>query len=289
MRYGAQSAVAPLRKALLRRPDWAVNDDRWRGKWGYEREPDLEAARREHDAFAQLLKNLGTEVHYLEGDGPDLCDSVYTYDRAIITGKGAIVLRSGKPVRQGETRLMADGLRDLGIPILHTMKPPMTADGGDFLWLREDLVMVGRSYRTNATHHDDFMDLLGSMGIEVKPAPVPYWTGAGDVMHLTSFISLVAEDLAVAYRKIMAVETVEFLETLGVKFIDVSDEEFDMGLGANVLAAAPRKCIMLRDYPEVRKDLEAAGAEVHVFGGEELSHCMKGGATCMTLPLLREE
>lgn len=107
-------------------------------------------------------------------------------------------------------------------------------------------------------------------------------------MHLTSFISLVDEDLAVAHRKIMAVETVEFLKEHGVEFVEVSDEEFDMGLGVNVLAVAPRKCIMLKDYPGVKRDLGAAGAEVHVFSGDELSHCMKGGATCMTLPLLRE-
>lgn len=288
MRYGAQSAVAPLRKALLRQPDWTVEDEPWEEKWGYDGEPDLEVARREHGAFASLLTDLGVQVHYLQGDGPGLCDSVYAYDRAVITGRGAVVLRSAKPARFGETRLMARGLQDLGIPVLYEMRHPVTADGGDFLWLREDLVMVGRSYRTNAVCHPDFIELFSSLGVQVTPAPVPHWSGVGDVMHLTSFISLVDHDLAVAYRKIMAVETVEFLEEQGIKFIDVSDEEFDMGLGANVLAVAPRKCVMLEDYPGVRTDLEAAGAEVHVFDGRELSHCMKGGATCMTLPILRE-
>lgn len=288
MRYGAQSAVAPLRKALLRRPDWNLEDEPWEEKWGYDGRPDLEAARREHDAFASLLGDLGVQVYYLEGDGPELCDSVYIYDRAVITSRGGVVLRSGKPARFGESRLMAEGLRDLGIPILYEMRNPMTADGGDFLWLREDLVLVGRSYRTNAVCHPEFIDLFSSLGVQVRPAPIPHWTGAGDVMHLTSFISLVDHDLAVAYRKIMAVETVEFLVEQGVEFIDVSDEEFDTGLGANVLAVAPRKCVMLQDYPGVRADLEAAGAEVHVFDGRELSHRMKGGATCMTLPILRE-
>ena len=287
MHYGAQSSVAPLKKAILRRPHWTAEDDCWREKWGYEREPNLKAAQQEHDAFAQVLRDLGTEIHYIEGEGPDLCDSVFAYDRAVITNKGAVVLRSGKPSRYPETELMAEGLRALGIPILLEMKLPMTADGGDFLWLRDDLVMIGQSYRTNATDHAEFIDLFASVGIEVKPAPIPYWTGPGDVMHLTSFISLVDEDLAVAHRKIMAVETVEFLKEHGVEFVDVSEEEFDMGLGANVLAVGPRKCVMLKDYPGVRRDLEAAGAEVHVFSGEELSHCMKGGATCMTLPLLR--
>ncbi len=288
MRFGAQSAVGPLKRALLRRPQWKVSDEKWRDKWGYDREPDMRAAQSEHDDFAALLRQLGVEVHYLTGDAPGQCDSVYVYDRAVITERGAVILRSGKPARREESELVARGLEELGIPILHYMREPVTADGGDFLWLDRDLVLVGRSYRTDAAYHPEFVEMFASMGVHIEPTPVPHWTGAGDVMHLTSFISLIDRDLAAAYRPIMAVETVEFLTAQGVEFVDVSEEEFDMGLGANVLAVAPRKCVMLRDYPQVRRDLEAAGAKVHVFSADELSHCMKGGATCMTLPLLRE-
>ncbi len=287
--YGAQSAVAPLKRCLLRRPDWNTKlEEDWHGKWGFSRKPDLQEAQKEHEQFANILRDLGVEVCYLEGDSEAAFDAIFAHDRALLTDEGAVILRSGKPSRQAESSLMVEGLRGLDIPIIYRMQSPMTADGGDFLWVRRNLVLAGYSYRTNAARQAEFVKFMGDMGVEVKSAPVPHWTGTGDVMHLTSFISLVDHDLAVAHRKIMAVETAEFLQEQGVEFVDVPDEEFDMGLGANVLAVAPRKCVMLKDYPGVRKDLEAAGAEVTVFSGEELSHCMKGGATCLTLALLRE-
>ncbi len=57
--YRAQSAVAPLKKALLRRPYWTVDNDCWTEKWGYDREPDLEAT--------------GAEVHVFSGDELSHC------------------------------------------------------------------------------------------------------------------------------------------------------------------------------------------------------------------------
>ncbi|MFO8061120.1 MAG: arginine deiminase family protein [Bacillota bacterium] len=289
MQYGGQSSIAPLRRALLVRPGWEPGPgERWWDSWGYEWEPDLEAARREHNQLAQVLTDWGVDIVYLEGDTSGLCDAVFAYDQALITDEGAIILRSGKASREGESQLMEQNLGRLGIRILHRMEPPTTADGGDFLWLRDDLLLVGRSYRTNAGRDPEFLQLMNSLGVKIVSCPVPHWTGPAEVMHLASFISLVDEDLAVVHRRIMAVETAELLQEHGIQFIDVSDEEFDSGLGANVLAVAPRRCLMLADYPRVRRELEEAGAEVRTFRAPQLSHCMKGGATCMTLPLLRD-
>jgi len=287
--HGAQSSVAPLRKCLLRRPSWNRHSDHdWVDTWGYEREPDLKEAQDEHDKFADILRQLGVQVHYVKGQAEGLCDSVFTCDSALITDEGAVILRSGKSVRRGESAVVEEALQRLDIPIIYRMEKPMTADGGDFIWLRRDLLLAGRSYRTNASHGEEFIEFMADLGIEVKCMPVPHWTGKDDVMHLASFISLLDYDLAVAYKKIMSVEMVQFLQGQGIEFVDVSDDEFDMGLGANVLAVGPGKCVMLKDYPRVRRDLEAAGVQVRVYTGEELSHCMKGGATCMTLDVLRE-
>ncbi len=286
--YGGHSAVAPLQRALLRRPQWIPGSQQcWAGTWGYEGEPDLAAAQREHDAFAQILREHGTTVHYLEGKAPDLYDLVFTYDTALITNRGAIILRSGKQARVGEADIVDIALSDLGIPIIHRMRDPVTCDGGDCLWVRDDLLVIGRSYRTNAGESGEFTGILNDMGVEVRSFPVPHWTGPGDVMHLLSLISLIDSDLAVAYRRVMSVEMVKFLENQGIEFVDVSDEEFDGGLGANVLAVAPRQCIMLEGYPGVRRGLESAGARVQEFQGDELCHGMNGGPTCMTLSLLR--
>ena len=58
-------------------------------------------------------------------------------------------------------------------------------------------------------------------------------------------------------------------------------------MGCNVLALGPRKALVLDGNPETRRRLEAAGVDVHVYEGEELSRKGEGGPTCLTLPLVR--
>ena len=66
----------------------------------------------------------------------------------------------------------------------------------------------------------------------------------------------------------------------------VPDEEFD-SMGPNVLALAPRVALALEGNPETRRRMEAAGVEVRVYRGEEISRKGDGGPTCLTRPLER--
>ena len=63
-------------------------------------------------------------------------------------------------------------------------------------------------------------------------------------------------------------------------------DEFET-MGTNVLALAPRVALALDGNPVTRARLEAAGVEVLVYRGEELSLKGDGGPTCLTMPLLR--
>jgi len=58
-------------------------------------------------------------------------------------------------------------------------------------------------------------------------------------------------------------------------------------MACNVLAVAPRRCLMLSGNPLTRGRLEAAGAEVWEYRGEEISRKGAGGPTCLTRPLWR--
>ena len=58
-------------------------------------------------------------------------------------------------------------------------------------------------------------------------------------------------------------------------------------MGTNVLALAPRRCVMLAGNPRTRAALEAAGAEVIEYEGSEISVKGAGGPTCLTRPLVR--
>jgi N-dimethylarginine dimethylaminohydrolase len=115
---------------------------------------------------------------------------------------------------------------------------------------------------------------------------MPHYKGPGDVFHLMSVLSPIDHDLALVYRPLAPVPLLEFLDARGIAFVDVPDEEF-ASMGCNVLATAPRRCIMVEGNPRTRRRLERAGAEVHVIEAAEICRKGEGGPTCLTRPVLR--
>ncbi|MEW6547363.1 MAG: arginine deiminase family protein [Bacillota bacterium] len=287
--WGAQSPVAPLRRALVRPPCWspaqALQEDL--GPWGFTSPPDLAAAGEEHAALVAILRKAGVQVHECREPAPALYDSVFAGDWALVTDAGAVVLRPGKPVRTEEADLAERAFAQAGVPVLHRMRGPGTAEGGDLLWLRPDTLLAGRSYRTSADGVQELRSVLEPLGVRVLPVPVAHWKGPGSVMHLLSVISMIDYDLAVVYPPLMAVEAVEMLRANGVELIEVDDEEF-LTQGCNILALAPRRCVVMAGNPRVRKQLEKRGVEVHEFPGRELGLNMGGGPTCLVQAVLRD-
>ena len=78
----------------------------------------------------------------------------------------------------------------------------------------------------------------------------------------------------------------EWLLAGGIELVEVPDEEFDT-MGANVLAIAPRKCVMVEGNPITRDRLQDAGATVAECDGREISLKGGGGPTCLTRPISR--
>ena len=77
-----------------------------------------------------------------------------------------------------------------------------------------------------------------------------------------------------------------YLLERGIKLIEVPPEEY-VRHGCNILAFAPRKCIMVEGNPRTQEALEKEGVEVHTYPGEEISIKGGGGLTCLTRPLFR--
>ncbi len=115
---------------------------------------------------------------------------------------------------------------------------------------------------------------------------LPHWRGPGECLHLMSFISPVADRLAVVYLPLMSVPFVQELQRRGWSFIEVPDEEFETH-GCNVLALAPMRVLVCDGSPVTRARLEAAGCDVLAYTGDEISHNRAGGPTCLTRPILR--
>lgn len=283
--YGAQSMIAPLRRVLMRRPDAAFGDaDPVR--WHYTARPDLTRAQEEHDALAEMLRRAGAEVIMHAAPQPDRADSIFVFDPALITDRGAIMLRMGKTLRRGEEEAMAARFAELGIPILARLSGEALAEGGDLLWIDEQTLAIGLGFRTNAEGIRQITAALAGQGVTIIPVELPYFTGPEACLHLLSLISIVDERRAVVYPPLMATPFWQELRRRGFELIEVPEAEFAT-MGPNVLAIAPGQCLMLEGNPETKRRLEAAGCEVLTYRGEEISFKAEGGPTCLTRPILR--
>jgi len=282
-RYGAQSMSAPLRDVLVKRPGPAFGRAFDDPAHGFLYPSDLDLARREHDAFTELLASLGPTVHVLdvETDDPDL---VYTFDPLLVTDRGAIPLRPGKPNRAGEPAVLEAWTTAAGIPTHGRIEPPGTIEGGDTLWLRPDLFCIGRTLRTNGAGAEQLAALVGG---DVRIVDVPYWKGPAELIHLMSVISPVADDLAVVHLPLLPVGLWALLGELGIRLVEVPDDEFPT-LGCNVLAVRPGVVILAEGNPRTAAALAATGCEVHTYPAIQIGINGSGGPTCMTRPILRD-
>ena len=279
--YGATSMTSPLRRVLVRPPQ-AEDAARWR-EYGWRAEPDPVAAAAEHEALRAILERAGAEVIAVGGDRGNP-DAIYAYDPILVGAAGAVLLRPGKDGRLNEPGALEASLTEAGVPVAARIEAPATIDGGDTLWLDDRTLLVGRGYRTNAAGVDQVRAAFPD--VDVLTYDLPHWNGRGEVMHLMSLISPLADDLALGYPRLAPVRLLELLAERGIETVEVPDEEFET-MGPNVLALGPRRALALEGNEETRRRMESAGVEVLVYKGDEISRKGDGGPTCLTRPILR--
>jgi len=288
----AQSEVGVLTRLVVKHARDAFRDaaaiaEQWRAL-GFTAPPDFAAAVREYDRFLELLSATGTAVDALPPATGVGLDSIYVRDASVVCDRGVILCHMGKPLRQGEPAAQEAMFRAMGYPILGSIAPPGRLEGGDIVWLDRRTIAAGRGYRTNDAGIAQLRELLGDAVDEFIVVQLPHWRGPADVFHLMSILSPVDRDLAVVYSPLMPVSFREQLLDRGLSLVEVPDEEF-VSMGANVLALAPRRCVMVAGNPVTRSRLERAGADVMIYDGDHISVKGGGGPTCLTRPLLRTD
>jgi N-dimethylarginine dimethylaminohydrolase len=249
--------------------------------------PDFARAVDQYEAFLQLLRGTGCEMTLLPKTEDVGLDSIYVRDAAVVCDRGVVLCNMGKPQRAAEPAAQETTLRALGCAIMGAIQPPGRLEGGDVVWLDERTIAVGRGYRTNDSGIAQLRAFLDDSIDELITVPLPHWRGAGDVFHLMSIISPVDRDVAVIYSPLMPVPFLERLMERRMTLVEVPENEFE-SMAANVLALAPRECVMVAGNPVTRARLEAAGAIVIEYEGSEISLKGGGGPTCLTRPLQRQ-
>jgi N-dimethylarginine dimethylaminohydrolase len=280
--YGALERVA------LRSPDDLFRDPAIARDWralNFTGPPDGDLAVEQYAAFAELIGAAAACVDWLPSDERLTLDALYVRDASIVTPRGLVLCRMGKPARQHEPAAQARALSASGVRVAASIEPPGQLEGGDIVWFDERTVAVGRGYRTNDEGIGQLRAFVGD-DVDVIVVALPHYRGASDVFHLMSIVSPIDRDLAVVYSPLMPVPFREWLCARGIRLVEVPDEEFE-SMGTNVLALAPRQCVMLDGNPVTRARLETAGVDVLTYAGSEISLKGGGGPTCLTRPLVR--
>lgn len=284
------SMYKKLNTVILKHPNDAFRSQEhlcqeWK-KFNYIQEPNFILAQQEYEQFLSLLKQHVAQIEFLPAVETVGLDSLYAHDPVKFTPKGAIILKSGKELRQPEAEVFKQFLQEKEIPILGELMGDARADGGDLVWLDDRTLLIGWGYRTNEAAIQQIKELTNDFVDEFIVVPLPHGRGESECLHLMSIISLVDADLAVVYPKLIPVFLRQLLMKRGIQLIEVPDEEYDR-LGCNVLALEPRVCVMVSGNPYTRRKLLEAGAIVYEYEGNEISYLGTGGPTCLTCPVVR--
>lgn len=224
---------------------------------------DLEAAKRQHRMYLEALRACGCQVLPLTPE-PDLPDSVFVEDTAVVVDEVAVIARPGAPSRRPETVSIAKKLEEF--KPLARIEAPGILDGGDVLRIGSRF-FVGLSSRSNQAGLEQLRLFLEPHGYVVAAAAV---TGC---LHLKSAVTAIGEDAVLVNPAWVDVDQ------FGVStVIEVDPTE---GHGANALMIGPR-LIYPAEFPLTHRRLEEAGFDVIPIPASELAKA-EGAVTCCSL------
>ena len=282
--------VDPLRRVIMKGPITAWKDiNNVKNNWKdlhFSVEPIYDKAITQYNELITLIESFGAEILMLPSDNETNLDSIYTHDPGISTSTGMIICNMGKKERKNEPKALKSFLIHKNILVVGKIEHPGIIEGGDVLWINKRTIAVGEGYRTNRQGIQQLKEILSDQVDHIIPVPLPHWRGPESCLHLMSNISPIDHNLYLIYPKLLPVIFIEYLKNQNIKLINVPDEEYE-SMACNVLALAPKKCIMMSGNPKTQKLLESYNVKVFTYDGSEISLKGAGGPTCLTRPIYR--
>jgi len=306
MEYGAQTEYGRLRSVLMHRPTEELRLITPGNKDAYLFRDVVywKEFQREHDAFTDVLRGEGVEVvllgDLLEDDQRKIAERlpnlVYSRDVVGVNNLGAMILRMTYQPRYPEPLLVEQGMERLGIPVSLRVTPPGMVEGGDFVWLDEETVMMGFGTRSNEVGVGMVKEaLLGKAVKEMVAVTLPSFR-----VHLDGALMVMAPDLALFHKGSLGLFPAyvhsgdgvrlqfleDYLKEKGFELIYADDTEIRM-FGTNIVGLGGGKCVSYEWNERIMGILEERGFDVIGIPGSQLS-IGGGGPHCMTAPILRE-
>lgn len=224
---------------------------------------DMEKARAQHHAYEKALGSLGASVISLAAE-PELPDSMFVEDPAIVLDELAVVFPLGTETRRREAASLAKAIAPFRKIAYVTL--PGTVEGGDILRVGKKL-FVGLTARTNTEGIRQLKTIVEPHGYEVIAVPV---TGC---LHLKSAVTHLGEKVLLANRAWFDATPFAGFEWVDV---DVSEPHAGNALSLNGIVLFPAS------FPKTRARIEARGFRVVSLDIAELQKA-ESGLTCSSL------
>lgn len=226
---------------------------------------DAKRAAQQHRQYQAALSSLGCDVVALPAP-PDLADSVFIEDTAIVLDELAVLCLPGAVSRRAEVEGVRDVLRRYRE--LRSLELPGTLDGGDLLRVGKT-VYAGQTTRSNAGGIEQLRTIVSDYGYKVETVET---TGC---LHLKSAVTEVAPGVLLINP--------EWID--GAVFSDFELIEIDPGepLAANALRVND-SLIYPGSFPRTMERLEKRGLSIVAIDVSELQKA-EGAVTCCSLIL----
>lgn len=224
---------------------------------------DIDKARRQHREYERTLEQLGCRVQQLPEE-PELPDSVFVEDQAVVLDELAIITRPGAAERRAEAPSVVLALRPHRR--LAFIEAPGCLDGGDVMVCGRAL-FVGLSARSNEAAVTRLRSLLAGHGYAVSAVPVRC------CLHLKTAVSEVAPG-----RLLLNPEWVDPASFPGFVTMPVDPSE---PFAANALRIGDG-LVYPAAFPRTRARLEAEGIAVSPVDISEMAKA-EGAVTCCSL------
>jgi dimethylargininase len=224
----------------------------------------VERARAQHRAYEQTLARLGCSLHRLPEE-PELPDSVFVEDVALVLDEVAVILRPGAASRRPESETIAQALAPYR-EVIH-LRGPGTVDGGDVLLVGKALV-VGRSSRSNAEGIAELATMVRPYGYTVREAAV------SGCLHLKSAVTEIGEGALLLNRA-----WVDPTDLSAWRLIEIDPGE---PYAANALRVGETLVYPSAAFPATAEKLNRLGYRLEPVDLSELAKA-EGAVTCCSL------
>ena len=224
---------------------------------------NLARATAQHEQYIDALSKLGINVITLP-EQPDLPDSVFVEDTAIVLDEVAVLTNPGADSRKPEVASVERTLAPHRT--LLRITAPATLDGGDVLTVGKR-IFVGLTLRSNAAAVEQLRALLNPFGYVVTGVPVK------NCLHLKTGVTQVAEKTLLINPNMIRKE-----DFPGYDFIEVDPSEPEAGNALLVNGTI----IYPSAYVRTRQRLQRLGQPIVTVEADELAKA-EGGVTCCSL------